>query len=119
MWNGNPSLYNRHLFSVRTYGSLPRSYARDGLFSCPDDYIDHWNGRASNCMDLLGVPEEPFAGCIVHFLSGIVDSYNSHAACLLLVCKKESVQEIKIRIQAQIRNPGNETTKYNCKKREK
>lgn len=64
-------------------------------------------------------PEEPFAGCIVHFLSGIVDSYNSHAACLLLVCKKESVQEIKIRIQAQIKNPGNETTKYNCKKREK
>lgn len=70
-------------------------------------------------MDLLGVPEEPFAGCIVHFLSGIVDSYNSHAACLLRVCKKESVQEIKIRIQAHIRNPGNETTKYNCKKREK
>ena len=91
MWNGNPSLYNRHLFSVWSYGSFPRSYARNGIFSCSDDYIDHWNGRTSNCMDFLGVPEEPFAGCTVHFLSGIVDSYNSHAARLLLVCKKESV----------------------------
>ena len=44
------------------------------ILSCSDDYIDHWNGRTSNCMDFLGVPEEPFAGCTVHFLSGIVDS---------------------------------------------
>ena len=92
---GSP-LYNSDLFPLRTYGPVPGSNERNGIFDSSDDPVYYWYSRNKNLLDLLHLPFTSFTRCSVYFIPVVMDGDSHHAADLLLFCKEESIQRNKI-----------------------
>ena len=79
-------VYSSDLFYVRIDGFAARIHAGNGIFAGSHDFIDCRNGGNENCMDLWCVSKSSFSGCIIYFLSGILDYYNIDAGGVLCIC---------------------------------
>lgn len=92
LWYGDSVLHNYNLFSVRSYGSVPGGFERNGLFHSAYDPVYYRNCRHADSLDLWTVPDTPVTGISVYLISGFLDCNHCDAGDLLLVCEKKDSQ---------------------------
>lgn len=92
LWYGDSVLHNYDLFSVRSDGSVPGGFERNGLFHSAYDPVYYRNRRHADSLDLWTVPDTPVTGIPVYLISGFLDCNHCDAGDLLLVCEKKDSQ---------------------------
>ena len=85
-------LHNYDLFSVRSDGSVPWGFERNGIFHSAYDSVYYRNRRHADSLDLWTVPDTPVTGIPVYLISGFLDCNHCDAGDLLLVCEKKDSQ---------------------------
>ena len=92
LWYGDSVLHNHDLFPVRSDGSVPGGFERNGLFHSAYDPVYYRNRRHADSLDLWTVPDTPVTGIPVYLISGFLDRNHCDAGDLLLVCEKKDSQ---------------------------